>query len=89
MFPQEVMTRTKKGKLEVRSLSEKGEFLLYEFLDPETTKPTSNKKKLILKSSTRRSEFFLIPTRDGRFLLIPTEPKEGVKVWADGSIVEF
>jgi len=87
-FPEEVIATTKKGEREVRSFLEQGEFLLYEYLDPRTGRPTSNKRKLVLKGKERR-EFFLIPMRDGRKLLIPVEAKGKVKVWRNGDVVEF
>jgi len=87
-FPEEVIAVTKKGEREVRSLCEGGEFAIYQYLDPKTGNPTSDKKKLVLKGTGGRKEFFLIPTKDGRFLLIPTEAKEKTKVWANGSIIE-
>ena len=87
-FPEEVIATTKKGEREVRSFIEQGEFLLYEYLDPRTGRPTSSKKKLVLKGDERR-EFFLIPMKDGRKLLVPVEAKGKVKVWHNGDVVEF
>ena len=50
-FPEEVIATTKKGEREVRSFIERGEFLLYEYLDPRTGRPTSSKKKLVYQPS--------------------------------------
>ncbi len=87
-FPESVTTVTKKGKREIRSLVERGEFVLYEYLDPDSGKAVSNKRKLVLKGDDRR-EFFMIPTKDGRHLLIPTEAKGPVAVWDRGRVVEL
>jgi len=87
-YPEEVIATTKKGKKEVRSLIERGEYLLYEYLDPQTGKPTSNKKKLVLKVGQERREYFMVPAGQ-RFLLIPLKSKGTTKVWANGEVVEF
>ena len=81
MFPKEVLTKTKKGTIEVRSLVDKGEFIRYEYLDPETGKKTQNKVKLVLKKGNEYEEYFIIPLKDGRFLMLPTEPKGPRKIW--------
>ncbi|MCX7703985.1 MAG: hypothetical protein N2234_07825 [Planctomycetota bacterium] len=88
-YPEEVIAVTKKGEREVRSLCEQGEFAIYEYLSPLTGKPTSPKKKLVLKSPKGRKEYFLFPTKDKRFLLAPSEAKEKTKIWAEGSVIEF
>lgn len=88
-YPEEVIAVTKKGVEEVRQFVDGGEFLIYEYLDPQTGKPTSNKKKIVLKGERERREFFLIRMKDGRFLLIPLESKGRVKVWRDGKVFEF
>ena len=87
-FPEEVIAVTKKGAREVRSYLDHGQFLLYEYLDPETGRPTSNKKKLVLKGS-KRQEFFMIPMKDGRILLVPAESKGSTRVWRNGEVMEF
>ena len=38
-FPPEVLTRTKKGELEVRSLIDRGRYVWYNYLHPETGEP--------------------------------------------------
>ena len=38
-FPEEVLTRLKKGELEVRWLNDRGRYVGYNYLDPETSEP--------------------------------------------------
>jgi len=88
-YPKEVLTTSKKGKVEVRSLIDKGEFVQYEYLDPKTRKPTENKSKIILAGNSRR-EFFAVPMAGGRMLLIPAKGKEEkVNIYNRGSIVQI
>jgi len=81
MYPKEVLTKTKRGKVEVRVLVNKGEFIRYEYIDPETGERTQNKTKLILKTREGTEEYFLIPMKDGRILMLPTESKGKRKIW--------
>ena len=85
-FPEEVLTRTKKGELEVRSLIDRGRYVRYNYLHPETGEPMEGGKvKLVLiPESGEPQEFFIIPTKSRRDLLIPAEAKGERKVW-DGS----
>jgi len=90
MYPESVLTKSKKGKIEVRSLIDAGEFVRYEYLDPETGEKTENKYKLVLipkKQNLTRSaplkvsEFFIVPIAGGRFLMIPAEEKGSRALW--------
>ncbi len=81
--PQEVLTKGRKG-LEVRSLVSRGRYVLYEYRDPETLELVDKKQKLMLKDENGSvKEFFLIPLKDGRFLMFESKKaKEPVrKVW--------
>jgi len=71
-FPNEVLTRTKKGEVEV--------------LNPETGEPMEGGKvKLVLLSDAGRTEeYFIIPTRSKRDLFIPASEKGARKIW-DGT----
>lgn len=82
-FPEDVLTRTKKGELEVRSLIDRGRFVRYNYLHPETGEPMERGKvKLVLISdSGRTEEYFIIPTKSKRDLLIPASEKGSRKVW--------
>lgn len=75
-YPEEVLTVSKKGKVEVRNLVKRGTFVMYEYLDPRTGKRSENKVKLVLYDGERRESLFLIPMKDGRrFLALPVEDK--------------
>ncbi len=85
-FPEEVLTRTKKGETEVRSLIDRGRYVRYHYLHPETGEAMEGGKvKLVLRSEAGPAEeYFLIPTKSERTLLIPTSEKGARKIW-DGS----
>lgn len=85
-YPEEVLTRTKKGEVEVRSLIDRGGYVRYNYLHPETGEPMEGGKvKLVLVSETGRTEeYFVIPTKSKRDLLIPAADKGARKVW-DGT----
>lgn len=85
-FPDEVLTRTKKGEVEVRSFIDRGRYVRYNYLDPETGEAMEGGKvKLVLISQAGRTEeYFLIPTKSKRDLLIPASDKGARKIW-DGT----
>ena len=85
-FPEEVLTRTKRGEVEVRSLIDRGRYVRYNYLHPETGQQMEGGKvKLVLLSeSGKTEEFFIIPTKSSRDLLIPTTEKGARKIW-DGT----
>ncbi|MCI4371411.1 MAG: hypothetical protein L3J78_02055 [Thermoplasmata archaeon] len=80
------MTRTKKGDLEIRSLIDRGRYVRYNYLHPETGEPMEGGKvKLVLLSdSGKAEEYFIIPTKSNRDRLIPAAEKGARKIW-DGS----
>lgn len=82
-FPEDVLTRTKKGELEVRSLIDRGRYVRYNYLHPDTGEPMEGGKvKLVLISASGRTEeYFIIPTKSKRDLLIPAPEKGARKVW--------
>lgn len=92
-YPIEVLTTSKKGKREVRSLVNRGTFVRYEYLDPETGERTENKIKLVLKTAvgpeSQVEEFFIIPMKDTRQLLIPVEAKGPRKLWDNATNEAF
>ena len=90
-FPDEVLTKTKKGEVEVRSLIDRGRYVRYNYLDPESAEPMEGVKlKLVLVSdSGRTEEFFIIPTKSKRDLLIPAAEKGARKVWDGTKAVEL
>jgi hypothetical protein len=85
-FPEEVLTKNRKGQLEVRNLLARGVFVLYDYRDPISFKVVeSGKKKLYLKSEDGSvQEFYIIPTKtEGRELLLKPKKEETIerKVW--------
>lgn len=86
-YPEEVLTKDKKGNLEVRNLISRGNFVLYDYRDVKTFKQVeSGKKKLYLKDENGEvKEYYIIPMKDGRSLLIEPKEKEEKerKVWND------
>ncbi len=82
-YPEEVVAISKKGKREVRSLIDKGKFVRYEYLDPETGKKSENKIKLVLINDGKiKEEYFVIPLKQkNKFLLIKAENKPNRKLW--------
>ena len=82
VYPEDVMTRSKKGKLEVRSLVDRGTFVRYEYLDAESGKRGEDKVRLVLVPDGKGAEeYFVIPMKGVRFLMLPTGPKGERKVW--------
>ena len=90
-FPDEVLTRTKKGEVEVRSLIDRGRYVRYNYLHPDTGEPMEGGKvKLVLISeSGEAQEFFIIPTKSRRDLLLPAAEKGPRKVWDGRQAVEL
>lgn len=89
-YPKEVLTKSKKGKIEVRSLLCRGRFARYEYIDPKTSKRSENKDKLVLISEGNgEEEYFVIPIKGGRFLMLPTEAKGERKIWDGQKAVDL
>lgn len=82
-FPEEVITKGSKGRLEVRVLESRGSYVIYKYLDLETLEQKEKKEKLCLKSDDGKiTEYFIIPLKDeGRYLLLRSEEKGPRKVW--------
>jgi len=84
-YPESVMTKDRKGNIEVRNLLSRGKFVLYDYRDEKTFKQVeSGKKKLCLKDKSGDiKEYYIIPLKRGKDLLI--EPKENeekeIRVW--------
>ena len=90
-FPEEVLTRTKKGEVEVRSLIDRGRYVRYNYLDPDTGESMEGGKvKLVLLSEAGRTEeYFIIPTKSKRDLLIPATKKGARKIWDGARAVDL
>jgi hypothetical protein len=83
-FSDNVLTKGKSGKLEVRTLQSRGSFVMCKYLNPETLRLADKKTKLSLKREDGTiEEYFIIPLPDPkRSLLIRTEGEEkDRKVW--------
>lgn len=87
-FPDEVLTKSKKGKVEARALIDKGEFFKYRYLDPNTGEESESKVKLVLLGE-KKEEYFIIPVKGNRFLLLPAEYKGMRKVWDGKKVLEI
>ncbi len=85
-YTDDVLTRTKKGELEVRSWIDRGRYVRYNYLHPETGEPMEGGKvKLVLiPDRGTTEEYFIIPTKSKRDLLISASEKGARKVW-DGT----
>jgi len=84
-YPESVLTKNKKGSIEVRNLVSRGQFVMYDYRDPKTFKQVENKKrKLYLKADEDIEEFYIIPlqTKNKSLLIAPEKAEEKVrKVW--------
>ena len=83
-LPENVLTKGKAGKLEVRSLESRGSYVICKYLDPKTMKPAEQKRKLMLRDKDGRViEYFIIPLKDpNRALLISAKTAEKERqVW--------
>jgi hypothetical protein len=90
-FPEEVLTRTKKGEIEVRSLIDRGRYVRYNYLHPETGEPMERGKvKLVLiAAGGRTEEYFIIPIKSKRDLLIPAAEKGPRMIWDRSRAVDL
>ncbi len=90
-FPEDVLTKTRKGEIEVRSLIDRGRYVRYNYLHPDTGEPMEGGKvKLVLVSDGGATEeYFIIPTKSKRDLLIPAPEKGARKVWDGGKAVDL
>ena len=83
-FPETVLTTSKKGQLEIRTLESRGSFAICKYLDSKTLKLADAKKKLILRSNRGElTEYFIVPLKaPNRALLISTQADEKERqVW--------
>ena len=82
-FPEEVLTKTKKGDIEVRWLVDEGHYVRYKYVNPETheDKEGSKTKLVLIADGGNQEEFFVIPTKGGRYLLIKAQTKGVRKLW--------
>ena len=83
-FSDQVLTKGKSGRLELRALHSRGSFVMCKYLNPETLKLADKKTKLTLKREDATvEEYFIIPLKDPRRpLLVKAEGEEkNRKIW--------
>jgi len=83
-LPENVLTKGKAGKLEVRALDSRGSYVMCKYLDAKTLKAADKKRKLMLKDENGNVlEYFIIPIKDPkRALLLTTgSEKKERQVW--------
>jgi len=82
MFSGAVLTKSKSGKIELRALQDRGRYVLYKYLNPQTLKPADKKKKLCLKSEDGEEQsYFIIPLKGNRSLLVESGEEKERKIW--------
>ena len=76
-FPDTVITKGKRGAVEIRTLDSRGRFVICKYLNPKTLKPADPKRKLILRLENGAiEEYFIVPLKNSRALLISGKPEE-------------
>jgi hypothetical protein len=76
-LPENVLTKGKRGKLEVRALDSRGSYVMCKYLDPKTMKPADTKRKLMLRDQSGNVlEYFIIPLKDTKRALLLTAASE-------------
>lgn len=89
-YPEEVITESRKGKKEARQLIDRGCFVRYEYIDPETGERSEDKLKLVLrKEQGAVEEYFVIPVKGNRCLMLRAEEKGERKLWDGGKAVDL
>lgn len=84
-FPDEVLTRTKRGEVEVRSLVDRGRYVRYEYLHPETgARMEGGKVKLVLVAESGSGRSTSSSRRRRVDLLVLAADKGDRKLW-DGT----
>ena len=84
-FPERVLTTSKKGRLEVRTLESRGSFVICKYLDSKTLEPDPKKKLMLRSTNGELVEYFIVPLNSrNRALLISSRPdgKER-QIWND------
>ncbi len=91
-FPEEVLTRARKrARSRSAPSSIAADYVRYNYLHPETGEPMEGGKvKIVLLSDAGRSEeYFIIPTRSKRDLLVPAADRGARKIWDSEKAIGF
>ncbi len=74
-YPEGTIAVNKKGKREVRVLQEEGQYVKYNYLNPETGKKTT-KYSLILRSDNQKEHLVIIPMKAGKSLIVEQKKEQ-------------
>jgi len=81
-YPESVLTVNSKGEKEVRRLVRRGEFVEYDYIDPETGETKEKgKRSIVLKTEKGQEHYFLIPIKGNRFLAIAEKGWKKRELW--------
>jgi hypothetical protein len=89
MYPESVLTRNRKGENEVRNLLSSGRFVEYNYTDPSTGKVMEGGKRSIILDDGKKRHYFIIPLKDGRFLLVEDRDKKKRMLWDGRKPIEI
>lgn len=78
MYPESVITKSRKGEIQVRTLISKGRYVKYNYKNPKTGKILENGKFSIILNG--KEHYYMIPMKGGRFLAIPVKNGKR-KIW--------
>ncbi|MFQ6674883.1 MAG: hypothetical protein ACE5LH_00915 [Fidelibacterota bacterium] len=83
-YPSSVVTRDRKGNEEVRLLVDRGRFVRYQYMNPETGEIVEKEKMsiILLTEEGEKEHLYIIPFQPNRALAIrPKVEKKDRKVW--------
>jgi hypothetical protein len=82
-YPRSVFTVDKKGNKEVRVLVDKGQFVRYNYMNPETGKIVEKGKfSIILQTAKGEEHLYIIPLKEGKALVVfPKSEAKERKLW--------
>jgi len=84
-YPESVLTRNRKGGVEVRRLLSRGSFVKYDYILADSGRVSEGGKfSIILKpegEEGKEEHYFLIPMKGGRLMAIPEKSAKERKVW--------
>ena len=78
-YPESVLTKDRKGNLQVRWLVDKGRFSRYEYRDPRSKRLLEKGKRSLILNG--REHWYMIPIGKGRMLAILQKAGKERKLW--------